>query len=234
MRADLPLPQGEAPLLRNILANIPLYRDLSYTQLDAVVNASLPLRSHGSTLLVDRDAPPTGIHVVVHGQVRLYFDRKDGTEKTLAILEHGKCFGVAETLLNRPQQAAARTISDGMVIYTPRAMVLETARENPAFAERLLVCAAHQAYRLVEDIRRQTMHSAPQRLAGFLLRQSAHHAGKCIELNISKTMIASKLGIANETFSRLLHGFSEEGLVEVRGRQIRILDPKKLGKMQAA
>lgn len=234
MRAEFPLPHGDAPLLRNILANLPLYRGLGIEHLDLLANASLPLRARGATQLIRQGAPATGVHVVVHGQVRLYFSRGDSAEKTLAILGYGRSFGLAESVLDRPHLAIARTIADGMVVYTPREKILDVARENPDFSARLIAQVAHQGYRLMEDVKRQTVNTAPQRLAGFLLRQSRYHSSTSLELNISKTLIASKLGIANETFSRLLYSFSEQGLIEVRGRHIRILDPKGIGAMQPA
>jgi len=234
MRAEFPLPHGDAPLLRNILANLSLYRGLATEHVDLLADASLPLRTRGATQLIRQGAPATGVHIVVHGQVRVYFERGDGAEKTLAILGYGRSFGLAESVLNQPHLAIARTISDGMIVYTPREKILDVARESPDFAERLICQVAHQAYRLMEDVKRQTVNTAPQRLAGFLLRQSRYHSSKSIELDISKTLIASKLGIANETFSRLLHRFSDQGLIEVRGRYIRILDPKGISAMQPA
>jgi CRP-like cAMP-binding protein len=45
-----------------------------------------------------------------------------------------------------------------------------------------------------------------------------------VELATSKGVLASRLNITREHFSRVLHELSAGGLIEVRGRTIRILD----------
>jgi len=232
MRADIPLSHNESRLLKNILANVSLYRVLESDQLDKVVRASSILRPCSGKQILSKDDPAKGIYLVVYGQVKVYFDRKDGAERTIAILGHDHCFGLAEAVLERPHLASVEVISDAMIVLTPRETLFELAQENAVFGERLLGCVAHQMYRLLHDVKRQTLNTASERLAGFLLRQSEFQSNKTVELNASKTVIASKLGISSETFSRLLHAFSDQGLIEVQGRHIRILDDKAISGMQ--
>lgn len=231
MRTETPAQHGEAVLLKNILANVSLYRTLDAGQLGRIVDASQPLRTFGNSQLVKRGDPPKGVYVVIYGQVKIYFANKNGVEKTMAILGQDSYFGLAETILGRPHLACVETISDAMIMHTPRETVLELAKENFQFTERLAACAAQQAYCLVRDVERQAVHTAPQRLAGFLLRQSKYQSSETVQLNASKTLIASRLGIAVETFSRVLKGFTSDGLIEVHGRQIRILDRRKMGRL---
>ena len=47
-------------------------------------------------------------------------------------------------------------------------------------------------------------------------------------LPTSKAVVASRLNVTPEHFSRILHDLSEKGLIDVVGREIRILDPAKL------
>lgn len=234
MRAEIPLSHNESRLLKNILANVSLYKMLDSDQLDRIVRASRILRPCSGKQVVVKDDSAKGIHVVVYGQVRLYFDRKDGAERTIAILGHDHCFGVAETILERPYLATAEVLSDAMLVHTPREILFELAHENAVFSERLMACVAHQLYRLLTDVKRQTLNTATERLAGFLLRQSEYQANKTVELNASKTVIASKLGISSETFSRLLHTFSEQGMIEVHGRHIQIINDKAMSALQPA
>jgi CRP/FNR family transcriptional regulator len=43
------------------------------------------------------------------------------------------------------------------------------------------------------------------------------------ELDVSKNVLASRLGTVPETFSRTLKKLQEEGKIRVKGKQIRIL-----------
>jgi CRP-like cAMP-binding protein len=57
-----------------------------------------------------------------------------------------------------------------------------------------------------------------------LLHRRQIGGGDCIQLGVSREVLANLLGLARETLSRQLSRFSEAGLVELRGKDIVILD----------
>jgi CRP/FNR family transcriptional regulator, anaerobic regulatory protein len=74
-----------------------------------------------------------------------------------------------------------------------------------------------------------TDHSAEERLAGFLvslLRRFARRglATTSISLPMPRRDIASHLRLATETVSRLFARFQEDRILEVRRREVEILD----------
>jgi CRP-like cAMP-binding protein len=52
--------------------------------------------------------------------------------------------------------------------------------------------------------------------------------GVALELGVSKNVLASRLGTVPETFSRTLKRLQDEGLIAVRGKQIRIVSAGRL------
>lgn len=226
--------EDAASNLRRILANTSLFRMLDEQQLDTVAIATSPIRASSNTCVVNQGDTAKGVFTVVYGQVKVGFERKDGSEKTLAILGQNKCFGLCEMLVGREHLAFVKTTADTMLLHTPRDMVLEAARGNFSFSQELMACVGRQLYTLVRDIESYSLQSAKQRLAGYLLRQSEYQDDTCVELVASKTVIASRLSLTPETLSRLLHDLSNEGAVSVTGRRIRIVDADKLSAVLAA
>lgn len=220
--------------LKRILANTSLFRMLDERQLEEVTSATQPIRATTNTCVINQGDAPKGVYVVVYGQVKIGFDRKDGSEKTLAILGQNKCFGLGEMLLDRAHLAFVKTTTDSMLVHTTREKILEVAKDNFTFAQELMVCVGRQLYTLTRDIESYSLQTAKQRLAGYLLRQSQYQAGDTVELIASKTLVASRLSLTPETLSRLLHDFSSEGLITVMGRRIKILDYEKLGALLSA
>lgn len=220
--------------LKRILANTSLFRMLDERQLDEVTSATQPIRATTNTCVINQGDAPKGVYVVVYGQVKIGFDRKDGSEKTLAILGQNKCFGLGEMLLDRAHLAFVKTTTDSMLVHTTREKILEVAKDNFTFAQELMVCVGRQLYTLTRDIESYSLQTAKQRLAGYLLRQSQYQAGDTVELIASKTLIASRLSLTPETLSRLLHDFSSEELITVMGRRIKILDYEKLSALLSA
>ena len=81
-------------------------------------------------------------------------------------------------------------------------------------------------HNLVEEIEAGTLLSARQRIASYLLALTAS-AGH-VRLPVTKTLIASHLGVTKETFSRLLREFADHGLIVVDNRDIALNDRARL------
>jgi len=76
----------------------------------------------------------------------------------------------------------------------------------------------------VNEIDRLTLHSATFRLVTYLLEEikTRPHPNDEINLNAPKNVLASRLGIQPETFSRILGRLSSKELIEVDRQSIRI------------
>lgn len=214
--------------LKRILSKSSLFKMLNDEQLDSLIPATYPIRAASNTSVINQGDVPKGVYVIVYGQVRVGFDMKQGTEKTLAILGQNTCFGLGEMLLDRSHIAFVKTTTDSMLLHTGRDAVMNVAKENFDFARELMVCVGRQFYTLVRDIESYSLQTAKQRLASYLLRQQEYQENECIELVASKTLIASRLSLTPETLSRLFHDLASEGLISISGRRIKILDHEKM------
>ena len=66
-----------------------------------------------------------------------------------------------------------------------------------------------------------SLQSATQRIVAYLL--GAVEAGR-LELPVRKQVLASRLGMTKETFSRAMRTLSDEGLITVDGAVVQIPD----------
>ena len=211
------------PNLRGIIAHASIFHGLSDKQLDTIVAHTTSHRLARETRVLSKGELADGMYWIVYGQVKLGLHSKPGGDKTLEILGQGKCFGLAEMLLGRPHLADIKVLTDAMLLYTERAAMLEVAAQNFEFAQAMMTRLGRQFYGLVRDIESYSQ-SARQRLAGYLLRQSARETSKDIVLVANRGMIASRLSLTPETLSRLLHELRDEGAIAVSARRIQILD----------
>lgn len=74
----------------------------------------------------------------------------------------------------------------------------------------------------LKDIDTLPLGSASRRVLNFLLQERDPHSGEVV-LQVSKRLVASKLGIQPQTFSRIFHRLVENGLIAMQRRNIRIL-----------
>ena len=76
-------------------------------------------------------------------------------------------------------------------------------------------------HHLISDVESYSLCSGRQRIIGYLLREIPTDGEKSITVTLptSKGIIASRLNLTQEHFSRILHELSEKGLIVVDGRE---------------
>lgn len=218
--------------IQDFLRNVPLFRELTDEELDHIAAGTAQVRAPAGTILFRRGELCSGFHVVVYGQVKLAFGAADGSEKVVEILGPGSSFGEAVMFLDKPYVVFAETLADSMLLAIGKQAIFAELERNPRFARKMLAGLAQRLHRLVHDLEAYTLRSGTQRVIGYLLREYTEEgkpqAAIEVALATSKGVLASRLNITREHFSRILHDLSEAGLIEVHGRIIRILDPERL------
>jgi len=212
----------------DFLRNLPLFRDLDVSQLEAIAAATAEQRVRAGTELFRRGDPCDGIHVVVLGRVKLALQGQAGAEKVIEIIGPGLSFGESVMFMGKPHMLQAEALADSLLLFIRKNALLEAVACNPQFARRMLDELSARLYRLVADIEGYTLKSATARVTAYLLAALADGASPGqsadVALTASKSVLASRLNITREHFSRILHELSQAGLIQVSGRNIQILD----------
>jgi CRP-like cAMP-binding protein len=84
---------------------------------------------------------------------------------------------------------------------------------------------------LVGQLEDLTLKDVETRLANWLVKRCPDPTSQRpanIELSMTKRVLAAELGTVSETFSRTLAKFRQQGLVEVKGKTVKVLCPAKL------
>ncbi|HET7670186.1 MAG TPA: Crp/Fnr family transcriptional regulator [Burkholderiales bacterium] len=216
--------------IQAFLANLPMFSEMSAAELDRIamltVSQSLP---KGRALFQCGD-PCTGFHVVVYGQVKLGVTSAQGVEKVVEIIRAGQSFGEALMFLEKPYIVFAQALCDSMVLHVAKEAVLEELARDPGFARRLLSGLSRRLHGLVRDVESSALRSSQERVIGYLLADADPAATGPIEINLApgKSVIASRLNMTPEHFSRILHDLAADGLIEVNGRAVTINDLDRL------
>lgn len=215
--------------IQAFLANLPMFSEMQAEELDRIAASTLPLHvAKGETVCHTGD-PCTGFHAVVYGQVKLGFTSPQGVEKVIEIVRPGQSFGEALMFLDKPYIVFAQALADSLLLHVARRAVLDEIARDPGFALRMLSGLARRLHGLVRDVEAYTLRSSHERVIGYLLAE-ADGAGGATEVRLSagKSVIASRLNMTPEHFSRILHELGHAGLIEIQGRSVRIPDLEKL------
>ena len=222
-----------APIrVQSFLANVPLFKELAAGELDRVAVFTREVRASRSEILFHRGDEARGFHVIVFGQVKLVFVSGGGDEKVVDILGPGQSFGEAVMFMERPHVVTAQALVDSLLLYVQREAVFEELERDPRFARRMIAGLSHRLHNLVADLEANSMRSGRQRIIGYLLHDcgpsSVQDGGFEVTLPATKGVVASRLNLTLEHFSRILHELAEEGLIELHGRSVQIRDVERL------
>ncbi len=208
-----------------IISNVPLFKGLSDDQLNDIKNIVVnKYFDKGETVFSEGD-PGNGFYVVAEGHVKIYKVSSEGKEQILHILGHGEPFGEVPVFTGQPFPANAEAIAKSHFLFFPRTDFVNLITKNPSLSLSMLAVLSLRLRQFTVQIESLSLKEVPGRLASYLL-QLDEEQGKNdhVKLNISKGQLASLLGTIPETLSRIFAKMSDMKLIEVEGRNIKLLD----------
>jgi CRP-like cAMP-binding protein len=212
------------------LAQLPLFQAMSPQELDRIaLGASERHVERGETIFRSGDACG-GFYLVIYGQVKLSLVSARGSEKVVELVGPGHSFGEAVMFMGKPFIVSAQALADSLVVHVTRATVLDEVARDPAFACKMLAGLSRRMHGLLRDMESYSLRSGTQRVIGYLLQDEDEgpENGDRVRLAVTKTVLASRLNLTPEHFSRILSDLSGHGMIAVSGRNVTILDIERL------
>ncbi len=215
--------------LRDAIASAPMFDGLDSAHAEFLAARSRPIFLPGGQVLFRRGTPSTGFYVVRDGRMQLSVSNSEGMVRVLEIVSPGGAFGHAVMFVRDPYPVDATALVDTHLVFVPAAAVDSILDGDPAMARLMLASMAKRLQAKVQDIAMLALQSASQRIVAYILgamREDAETAGPSatVELPALKQVLASRLGMTPETFSRAVRTLSAEGLLSVDGATVHIPD----------
>ena len=166
------------------------------------------------------------VHFLLYGVIKRSTVLYDHAGKVLEIIHGGQAIALGEVLNAKNYQSTAMAIQPSEVLAIPLDDLLAAARADTTLCFRLLEALARQNH--ASEFETITHHALPanQRVLDYLLRlagDARNIAGETtVQLDASKRVIASRLDMTPETFSRTLNQLGKDGVIVVNGRRVHI------------
>lgn len=215
--------------LRDAIASAPMFDGLDGAHAEFLAASSRPIFLPGGQVLFRRGTPSTGFYVVRDGRMQLSVSNSEGMVRVLEIISPGGAFGHAVMFLRDPYPVDATALIDTHLVFVPATAVDRILDGDPAMARLMLASMAKRLQAKVADIAMLSLQSASQRIVAYILGALRDDAGNpgpssTVELPALKQVLASRLGMTPETFSRAVRTLSEQGLLTMEGSMVQIPD----------
>jgi CRP-like cAMP-binding protein len=202
-----------------------LFKGLPETQIRKIEGIAEDMRfKKGESIFSDGDEG-NGFYLVATGLVKIFKVSPEGKEQILHIFGSGEPFGEVPVFTGRHFPASAEAIAESRILFFPRTAFVDLIAANPSLALNMLAVLSMRLRQFTVQIENLSLKEVPGRLAAYLLYLADEQKKKeRIRLSISKAHLASLLGTIPETLSRIFAKMSSQGLIEVKGHNIRLLD----------
>ncbi len=208
-----------------IIENISTFSGLSPAQLEDVRQIAVKRRfKKGKPVFYEGDRG-SGFYVVIDGLIKIYKLAPEGKEQILHIIGPGEPFGEVAVFAGRSFPANAEALADSRLLFFPREAFVNLISRNPSLALKMLAVLSMRLRQFAVQVENLSLKEVPGRLAAYLLLLADEQEDSALAaLPISKGQLASLLGTIPETLSRIFAKMAGQGLIEVSGRTIRIID----------
>jgi len=180
--------------------------------------------SRGKWIFSEGDAG-NGFYLVQSGRVKIYKVSPGGKEQILHIFGRGEPFGEVPVFAGQSFPAHAVALEKTQLLFFPRQAFVRLIEQYPVMALNMLAVLSRRLRQFTTMIDALSLKEVPGRLAAYLLYLSKRQGNvEALELDITKSQLASLLGTIPETLSRMLSRISSQGMVELQGSRIVITD----------
>ncbi|WP_018112074.1 Crp/Fnr family transcriptional regulator [Thermus igniterrae] len=213
------------------LSQVPLFRELSLGDLEALRRESQTRRLTKGEVLFLEGEPVRALFVVQKGLIRVYKLDPDGRKQlTLHVEGPGRVLAEVALFLDRPTYpASAEALEASEVLAIAKERFFQLVEARPPLARALIRYLARRQGQLLHLLDRLVFHEVRERLCEYLLER-LREEGQGFRLP-TNSELAALLGTVPEAVSRNLGELYRQGLVRLSGRRVEIPDPLALAQV---
>lgn len=187
-------------------------------------------------VIFSQNGEATGFYLLVSGSIKLSSISTGNRRKIFNFVAPGETFAEATFFNDRNYQCDAQALALGEALYFPKIKFNALIRKNPNPVLNLLGHLTFLVRQLSRRLMERSQGDAATRLAAFIVgriaEKSATTCGNIyFDLEIKKSELATRLGVAKETLSRSFKKMKDKGILEVQRNTVIIYQLEELKKL---
>lgn len=187
----------------------------------------------GAVLFVEGQ-PCRGLFILCSGKAKLTASSTRGRSLIVRVADEGEVLGLSAAVSNSAYDVSAETLEPAQVNFLPREDFCRFLHKYGEVSVRVAEHLSMELYRAHRQMARIALApSARAKLAGVLLEWGSSDAqpppqGATFQLALTHEEVGELIGSSRETVARILSQFRRQGLVQVKGTLVTLLDPARL------
>ncbi len=207
------------------------FSTLVFEELEEFTRSKTTLNIKKGENIVTEGHMMNGLYCLKSGKCKLSKLNTNGKSQIVKFLRQGNMLGQRSVLSEEPSGLTITALEDMQVCFIPKTKILDAIKVNPSFSLQLMKNISHQLNEANSSISMMAQKSVKERLADIIIqleRIFGTDSEGFIDVRLTREEIANTIGTATESAIRLLSTFKNEGLLEVKGRRIKIINVESL------
>lgn len=171
---------------------------------------------------------PHYVYFLSKGSVKTFKTHDDGKEFITNVYGPGDFFGHIPLFEQRPYSEGALVMEESEIYKIPKEDFMALVNRNRDVALRFIKLLSNQVEEQEKSLLRMAYDSVRKRTAEALLQLYRNRGSTSAGLMVTRDDLANLVGTATETVIRCLGEFKEDEFIEIKGREIVIVDVKGL------
>jgi CRP-like cAMP-binding protein/ActR/RegA family two-component response regulator len=171
---------------------------------------------------------PNDLFYIIKGSVKTYKINYDGKELITGIHRQGDFLGYVPLLEEKPYYENAEAMEEVKITIIPKFDFLTMIYSSNDFANKFIKMLSNNIEEMENRLLEIAYQSVRQRVANALLKISEQFDQNKSVVHTTRKDIANIVGTAIESLNRTLADFRDEGLIEMSGEGLKILNRPKL------
>lgn len=216
------------------LRGVPLFQDLDFDVQERMAHFCT-LHAHSKNQEIGGSSGMVNsFHFLVTGYAKLQMENPRGRSKIVDIVGPGSNLDEYIPMQTPGHNLRVIAVGASRVLRVPRNVVLEALQVYPALALRFIDSMSRRMGQLLQELNSHVSESAMQRFVRYVVQklvpQTALEKDEpvTITLPVGKAVVASRLSLSPEYFSRMLRQLERDQLITVENRNIAIPSVSKL------
>lgn len=224
-KRELALALSIGPTDHAMLAQVPVFKELSVAQRDKLLQHAIVRKYRKNTVLMEKGDVANGLYVVLSGFVKVYISDAQGKEYVLNEMPAGCYLGELALLEDSTRTASAMTLEDSRLLFISKAAFKSFLYETPDAAYRLIKSLAARLREMTSEVEKLALRDVYSRLAETLSSRASEEEGRLITDSLTQQQLASMIGASREMVSRILKDLKGGGYISLEGKRIVLNRP---------
>lgn len=209
-----------------------VFKNLKGTQLEQMNHHKSCVHFKKGQSIFNESSVPFGLFCVNQGRIKLTTSGIDGKEQILRLSKAGDILGYRALLSEECYHSTAIALEDSSVCFLPKEILFSLLENNNLLGFELMKLLSNDLKVAEQQIVSLSQKNVRERIAEALLFLKATYGlledQQTIAVSLSREELANFVGTATESVIRFLSEFKTDGIIQLEGKKIKIINLPKL------